>query len=804
MTRCRSKRRATFRACRTEQLTYDRELGYAAHTSGRQTERSAARKAGVRRNRSTIQTQELIATILTRWFPTVGAGSRVDEYWLTKFKVGLRNWLAEGAVTGLAEDVNHGLEGEPIRDLLAGPQHAAELGAGQLDDLLAALLGDRLLDVDLAVVDHVLVVRDGHAQLGRELLASLLRIVRTVEVIASDGALGASHVTADDEVGGAVVLADDHVLDRLAGPSHLHAVGQVGPAEHGVLLRGLLCERLVGLDADKAINVTRLRGAARGVDEQGAAGHVLLRADQELEVGAVDRVPVLEGHHVALGQRGAHLRRGLSDVRELRALDAVELAADVGVAKLRDEREDGGVLQAGGAVALLGLHDLVGLEHGGGLQHGDILAIPLQKNLLTHLHAHGAAHVEDNRHAEELLLRQAHARHNGLVLGLVHEAREGAEGTVHQAEDIAGLALVELDGLGGAGNQGLGLGRIRDQEVDQVAAMRGTGRGRAGVDAALGLGLAHEAAGALALVRLDGDRGVGVAERLEDVGDARRGGALDLRLRAPPEGLAQGHLLPGQVRQVAGGRLDRLLAPVGEAVPLVHGDAVLVNVLGDVLPGEIGHGVESGLALLPHVKGDALRRLVHAAAGDEDVLLALRQRTLEGLHLAHKVEVSGVHLLDVAVLRLELHPRGDVRRHLPDRLLLVLLLHLIGDGQGRREEVQRVDGDEVHALQDVREVLLHQRHEDVVRRQPRRGEDDVLPVLRQVLLDGLLEAVHLDLQLRGARGEAAELQLQAGDRRGGARGPQGHRHAEGRDRLAERHHRARRRSGTGDLSPAGQ
>ena len=51
----------------------------------------------------------------------------------------------------------------------------------------------------------------------------------TVEVVSGEARLAAGHVAADDEVGAAIVAADEHVLQRLAGAGHVHRVGQVGP-----------------------------------------------------------------------------------------------------------------------------------------------------------------------------------------------------------------------------------------------------------------------------------------------------------------------------------------------------------------------------------------------------------------------------------------------------------------------------------------------------------------------------------------------------------------------------------------------
>mmetsp|Transcript_133440 Transcript_133440/g.426588 ORF Transcript_133440/g.426588 Transcript_133440/m.426588 type:complete len:288 (-) Transcript_133440:659-1522(-) len=232
------------------------------------------------------------------------------------------NVSAESAVAGLAQNVHDGLEGKPLRDVLASPEEAAELSTGEFGDLLALALGDALLNVALvwSNIDHVLIVGDGHAELRREFLASLLRIVGAIEVVASDGALGAGHVAADDEVRGAIVLPDDHVLDGLTGTGHLHAVRQVCPTEHRKLLLGLLAQSLVGVDAHEAVNVARLSGAASRVHQEDGVLDVALRALQELEVGTVDGVAVLEGDHIlALRKRRTHLCRRLHNVLELRA-----------------------------------------------------------------------------------------------------------------------------------------------------------------------------------------------------------------------------------------------------------------------------------------------------------------------------------------------------------------------------------------------------------------------------------------------------------------------------------------------------
>ena len=60
-----------------------------------------------------------------------------------------------------------------------------------------------------------------------------LRVVRAVEVLPRERALGPGHVAPDDEVRAPVVAADEHVLDGLAGARHVHRVRKVRPPEGG-------------------------------------------------------------------------------------------------------------------------------------------------------------------------------------------------------------------------------------------------------------------------------------------------------------------------------------------------------------------------------------------------------------------------------------------------------------------------------------------------------------------------------------------------------------------------------------------
>lgn len=99
-------------------------------------------------------------------------------------------------------------------------------------------------------------------------------------------------VAPDDEVGCAVVLADDGVPDSFAGPAHAHGEGEETEDGHAI---GVPWEEgLVHADAGEVVNVAGLGEADDGVDEDvGLAGAG--STDGEFAVGAVHGVAGLEG-----------------------------------------------------------------------------------------------------------------------------------------------------------------------------------------------------------------------------------------------------------------------------------------------------------------------------------------------------------------------------------------------------------------------------------------------------------------------------------------------------------------------------
>merc|ERR1712087_745125 len=90
--------------------------------------------------------------------------------------------LEEDGISTIAEGLDHRREGEPLRDLLARAQALAELGARELRDLEALLLGLCVGKVAAGVpmlltdVHHVGVADHLHEQLILVFLAGLLSV----------------------------------------------------------------------------------------------------------------------------------------------------------------------------------------------------------------------------------------------------------------------------------------------------------------------------------------------------------------------------------------------------------------------------------------------------------------------------------------------------------------------------------------------------------------------------------------------------------------------------------------------------
>ena len=128
---------------------------------------------------------------------------------------------------GAAQLLDHLGEREPVRDLQPFLQAAAQLGAGEREHRLARL--DLVLGARTGRGSASRPVRERHhrdVELVLVLREQLLGGVGAVEGLAGAVVAGAGMVAADDQVGAAVVLADDRVPERLARAGHAHGQRQ--------------------------------------------------------------------------------------------------------------------------------------------------------------------------------------------------------------------------------------------------------------------------------------------------------------------------------------------------------------------------------------------------------------------------------------------------------------------------------------------------------------------------------------------------------------------------------------------------
>ena len=142
-------------------------------------------------------------------------------------------------------------------------------------------------------------------------------------------------VAANDEMGAAVVLADQPVPDRLARAGHAH--GEVQERHGGRGRRVFVEHRLIAAHAREMVHIAGFGQADDRVDQQ-----VRLcfpgRAEGQFLMRAVQRVARLEGNYAApaqLAEIGAQFVRGVAAAAEIvmhRLLDAGDRATQIDVA----------------------------------------------------------------------------------------------------------------------------------------------------------------------------------------------------------------------------------------------------------------------------------------------------------------------------------------------------------------------------------------------------------------------------------------------------------------------------------------
>ena len=260
------------------------------------------------------------------------------------------------------------------------------------------------------------------------------------------------------------------MLDGLAGPGHVHGVGQVLPA--GAVVGGLLLEDLVGLVPDVAGDVVGLGRAAGGVDEDDAAladEGIVEGPGEELVVGPVDGVAALEGDDVlVVGEGRADLLGGLAGEVADGEVEAGDLSAHVVLAALGGNHEGTGVLDGGGAVALEALERLVGLELVGELDGGNGAVAVLEEDRLAGLEVLVIG-IEDDGEAEDEADRELHVLDDGLVGRLVHEAREGEKPPFMMSSTSHSWRGVSWTSCGALGDGGID---VVGHKVDEASSVR--------------------------------------------------------------------------------------------------------------------------------------------------------------------------------------------------------------------------------------------------------------------------------------------------------------------------------------------
>ena len=248
----------------------------------------------------------------------------------------------------LAQDLDNLGVGEPFGDVSTGAQTLTQLGTGNVKG--ADISGDLVLGlvlVDVRAVGDLLELDDLDTQLALVLLDGVLSVVGAVEVLALGVLTGTGVVTANNEVGGAMVLPDDGVPDGLTGTTHTHGQGQETQDGHTVGVTGE--ESLVGTDTGEVVNVTGLGKTDNGVDQDvglvGAGG-----TDGQLTVSSVHGVSGLESDNsgpAELVEVDTELCGSVAQgdiVVVVQLVDGLDLTTNVELFGLVVEELDGGVV----------------------------------------------------------------------------------------------------------------------------------------------------------------------------------------------------------------------------------------------------------------------------------------------------------------------------------------------------------------------------------------------------------------------------------------------------------------------------
>ena len=276
---------------------------------------------------------------------------------------------------------------EPCRNVAALVKAPAQFGAGDVEDLRALR---NFIGGDVAVfileIDHHLERNHFDAHFALVFLEEFLRIVGAVEVLTVGIFSRTGMVAADDEVGAAVILANQAVPDGFARSAHAHGERQHGEL-HGAV-RIFREQQLVAAGADEIIDVAGLGHADGRMDEQ--IGFDLLGgAHGEFDVGAMHRITRLEGDDAGpaeAGEFGAQFGGSQAQGAEIvvgRRLHSFDFSADVPGIRFVDGVVGAGVGAADGTENGLGFGFFVGLPHVFDVEDGEHYAFGIAQGDLA-------------------------------------------------------------------------------------------------------------------------------------------------------------------------------------------------------------------------------------------------------------------------------------------------------------------------------------------------------------------------------------------------------------------------------------
>ncbi|GBC80041.1 hypothetical protein HRbin09_01269 [bacterium HR09] len=256
---------------------------------------------------------------------------------------------------------------------------------------------------------------------------------------------GAGVIAPDDEVGAAVVLADNGVPKGFPRPGHTHGQRQKRKGSHAGRVMGE--QGLVTPHPGVVVHVPRFGHSHYGMDQHRGPGF-LGRLDGELHVGAVHGVAGLKSHDLLPAQAGklaAELGRGVAEGDKVvmgGELQPLHRAAHIHRMGVVEKRRDPRVFLGVGAVNPLGFFALVRPPDVLHVEHSQTNAFRVPQSQGFPRRKLGGQLLRDVKHdgnGPEEPGGQAHALKHRFVLLGGHEALKGRKTAVEEELQVAEL-----------------------------------------------------------------------------------------------------------------------------------------------------------------------------------------------------------------------------------------------------------------------------------------------------------------------------------------------------------------------------